>query len=146
MPTSDGGSSITGYTVEVVPAGQPRGSSTTLTTGPDTLFVQLSSGITAGSGYEVYVTAQNAVGTSPPASPTFVADAPVGLRGGVVIRGMCGGGCWWMVWMGSVFVGLGPRCCQVREVARPGCMPVAHKKSLCTAFNGWYSWYNVALH
>ncbi len=62
-PTSDGGSSITGYTV----TSSPGGKTCTWTSGPRTCIV---TGLTNGQAYTFTVRATNAVGTGPASGPS----------------------------------------------------------------------------
>jgi hypothetical protein len=78
-PASDGGASITGYTVTANPGG-----ATCATTGALTCTV---TGLTGGTGYTFTVTATNSVGTGPASAPSPAVTAPVSvLPGSYAIR------------------------------------------------------------
>ncbi len=73
IPSSDGGSAITGYTVTSSPGGQTAWTPATGTQA--TVF-----GLTNGTSYTFTVTATNAFGTSPASAPS-AADAPYTVPG-----------------------------------------------------------------
>ena len=81
-PASDGGSAITGYSVQYTPAG---GSATTVSTGSTSTSYTLT-GLTNGTAYTVAVAAVNAIGTGTYSSttsgtPVTVPGAPTGVAG-----------------------------------------------------------------
>jgi predicted RNA-binding protein with TRAM domain len=80
-PATDGGSSVTGYTLTVTPHGSDTPVSTT---SPAAAAVASTiSGLTNGTAYDVAMTATNAAGTGPAATasgtPRTVPDAPTGV-------------------------------------------------------------------